>query len=168
MPARKKTIIKRKVRNWTASDSADLYGVEDWSNGYFNVSRTGEVEVHLRDTDGTSRNVSLRAIMDGLAERGTDAPVLLRFRDLLRARIDELNMSFRKAIKAVKYQGEYRGVYPIKVNQQRQIVEEVVSYGARYHYGFHADGIFFHGEIHAVLSCLKRVALGYVADEGSL
>ncbi len=137
MPTRKNT-IKRKVRNWTAADSADLYGVDDWSNGYFGVSRTGEATVNLVDTDGSTRAVSLYEVMKGLAERGTEAPVLLRFCDLLRARIDELNKSFAKAIKEVDYQGVYRGVYPIKVNQQRQIVEEIVSYGSRYHYGLEA------------------------------
>ncbi len=130
--------IKRKVRNWTAADSVDLYAVEDWSNGYFGVSKNGEVTVNLEDSNGEKRPVSLRTIMDGLADRGTDAPVLLRFNDLLRARVDELNKSFAKAIKEVDYQGEYRGVYPIKVNQQRQIVEEIVSCGEKYHYGLEA------------------------------
>jgi len=134
----RRNTIKRKIRNWSAADSADLYGVADWSNGYFSVSRNGEAMVRLVDTDGSEKSVSLPEIMRGLAERGTDAPVLLRFRDLLHARIDELNMSFARAIKQVQYQGEYRGVYPIKVNQQRQIVEEIVSHGARYHYGLEA------------------------------
>ena len=130
--------IKRKVRNWTAADSVDLYAVEDWSNGYFGVSKNGEVTVNLEDSGGETRAVSLRTIMDGLADRGTDAPVLLRFNDLLRARVDELNKSFAKAIREVDYQGVYRGVYPIKVNQQRQIVEEIVSCGEKYHYGLEA------------------------------
>ncbi len=130
--------VKRKTRNWTAADSADLYGVEDWSNGYFSVSRNGEVTVKLKDTDGSTKSVSLHDMMKGLRERGTDAPVLLRFRDLLRARIDELNVSFAKAIKEAGYKGDYRGVYPIKVNQQREIVEEVVSHGRQYHYGLEA------------------------------
>ena len=138
MMKRKSTPIKRKVKNWSAADSAELYGVENWSNGYFGVSRNGEVTVNLVDTDGEARPVSLHSIMKGLAERGTDAPVLLRFRDLLRARIDELNQSFIKAINEVDYKGVYRGVYPIKVNQQREIVEEIVAYGARYHYGLEA------------------------------
>ena len=98
MPARKKS-IKRKVRNWTAADSAELYGVDNWSNDYFSVSRAGEVNVHLVDTDGSTKEVSLPEIMKGLEERGTNVPVLLRFRDLLHARIDELNKSFSKAIK---------------------------------------------------------------------
>ncbi len=138
MTARKDTTIRRKVKNWTYADSADLYGVDNWSNGYFQVSKHGELTVRLKDSGGETRDVSLHGIVKGLAERGTDAPVLLRFRDLLRARIDELNKSFAKAIKEVDYKGNYRGVYPIKVNQQREIVEEIVSYGARYHYGLEA------------------------------
>lgn len=138
MPSRKNNVIRRKVKNWSANDSAELYCVNDWGNGYFGVSRNGEATVLLQDSDGERRHVSLRDIMQGLVERGTDAPVLLRFRDLLRARIDELNQSFIKAIREAGYQGVYRGVYPIKVNQQRQIVEEVVSHGARYHYGLEA------------------------------
>ncbi len=138
MPARKNHVIRRKVKNWTANDSAELYCVDDWGNGYFGVSRNGEATVCLEDSDGERKPVSLRDIMQGLVERGTDAPVLLRFRDLLRARIDELNQSFMTAIREVDYQGVYRGVYPIKVNQQRQIVEEIVSHGARYHYGLEA------------------------------
>ena len=130
--------VKRKTRNWTAADSADLYGIEDWSNGYFSVSRNGEVTVKLTDTDGSAKSVSLHDMMKGLVERGTDAPVLLRFRDLLHARIDELNNSFATAIKEYGYKGKYRGVYPIKVNQQREIVEEVVSHGRQYHYGLEA------------------------------
>ncbi len=137
MPQRNNT-IKRKVRNWSAADSTDLYAVEDWSNGYFGVSKNGEVTVNLTDSDGSAKPVSLRSIMDGLADRGTDAPVLLRFNDLLRARVEELNESFAKAIKEVDYGGVYRGVYPIKVNQQRQIVEEIVSCGEKYHYGLEA------------------------------
>lgn len=137
MPART-TSVKRKVRNWTSADSAALYGVDDWSNDYFHVTRAGELAVKLRDTDGSHKSVSLYELMKGLAERGTDAPVLLRFCDLLRARISELNESFIKAIREAGYHGCYRGVYPIKVNQQRQIVEEIVDAGAKYHYGLEA------------------------------
>lgn len=138
MPARKHTPIKRKVKNWTAMDSAELYAINDWSNGYFDVSKNGEVTVRMEDSDGSLKQVSLRQLMTGLAERGSEAPVLLRFRDLLRARIDELNKSFIQAIQEAGYQGVYRGVYPVKVNQQCHIVEEIVSYGARYHYGLEA------------------------------
>ncbi|MBR5186678.1 MAG: biosynthetic arginine decarboxylase, partial [Akkermansia sp.] len=164
---RKIAPIKRKVKNWSTADSAELYGVENWSNGYFGVSRNGEVTVNLIDTDGEARPVSLHTIMKGLDERGTDAPVLLRFRDLLRARIDELNQSFIKAIREVDYQGVYRGVYPIKVNQQREIVEEIVSYGSRYHYGLEAGS---KPELLAAMSQMKDpeaflMCNGYKDDE---
>ncbi len=138
MPARKKTPIRRKVKNWTAADSVDLYGVHDWSNGYFDVSRTGETTVQLRDDDGAIKDIKLSSLVKGLADRGTNAPVLFRFPDLLRARVDELNDSFDRAIKDVSYEGVYRGVYPVKVNQQRQIVEEIISHGRQYHYGLEA------------------------------
>ena len=138
MPHRRTQPIRRKVKNWTASDSAELYGVQDWSNDFFGVSKNGETTVRLVDSNGEYKNVSLVRIMRELAERGTEAPVLLRFRDLLRARLDELNRSFAGAIRKADYRGKYRGVYPIKVNQQRHIVEEIVSYGARYHYGLEA------------------------------
>lgn len=138
MPHRKNQPIRRKVKNWTASDSAELYCVPDWSNGFFAVSKNGETTVRLVDSNGVASHVSLVNIMRELTERGTAAPVLLRFRDLLRARLDELNKSFAGAIRKANYQGVYRGVYPIKVNQQCHIVEEIVSYGARYHYGLEA------------------------------
>lgn len=138
MPHRKSQPIRRKVKNWTAADSAELYCVPDWSNGFFAISKNGETTVRLQDSDGEMRNVSLVSIMRELTDRGTAAPVLLRFRDLLRARLDELNKSFAGAIRKADYRGVYRGVYPIKVNQQRPIVEEIVSYGARYHYGLEA------------------------------
>ena len=116
--------IKQKVRGWSHHDSADLYGIDDWGNGYFRISKKGEVTVRLNDEDGGKKDVSLCDLLEGLKERGTTVPVLFRFRDLLRSRIAELNDSFRKAIKEAGYQGKYQGVYPIKVNQQRQVVEE--------------------------------------------
>ena len=117
--------IKQKVRGWSHHDSADLYGIDDWGNGYFRISKKGEVTVRLNDEDGGKKDISLCDLLEGLNERGTTVPVLFRFRDLLRSRIAELNESFRKAIKEADYQGHYQGVYPIKVNQQRQVVEEI-------------------------------------------
>jgi arginine decarboxylase len=84
--------------------------------------------VRLED-DEASKEVSLFEVIEGLRDRGTHLPVLLRFRDLLHSRITEINESFRKAIKDTGYRGEYRGVYPIKVNQQRQVIEEIAEFG---------------------------------------
>lgn len=129
---------KRKPANgWTPGKSSELYGVDTWGHGFFGVNKQGHVTVRLADDEGTAE-VSLFEVIDGLRDRGTHLPVLLRFRDLLHSRIAEINESFRKAIKETKYRGEYRGVYPIKVNQQRQVIEEISEFGKKYHYGLEA------------------------------
>lgn len=122
---------------WTIEDSAELYGIREWGHGYFDVSNKGEVVVNLKDGKKT-KPVSLAQIVKGLRERGTQLPVLIRFGDLLRWRIDELNEGFASAIREGKYQGVYRGVYPIKVNQQQEVIEEITRYGRKYHYGLEA------------------------------
>ena len=133
-----KKIAKRKTANgWTPEKSSELYGVETWGHGFFGVNKEGHVTVRLED-DEAQAEVSLFEVIDGLRDRGTHLPVLLRFRDLLHSRIAEINESFRNAIKESKYRGEYRGVYPIKVNQQRQVIEEISEFGKKYHYGLEA------------------------------
>jgi arginine decarboxylase len=122
---------------WTPQRSADLYGVPSWGHGFFGVSDSGDMTVRLADGGG-QKDVSLHELIDGLGDRGTDMPVLLRFRDILHSRIRELNESFRHAIKEIDYNGAYRGVYPIKVNQQRQVIEEITAFGKHYHYGLEA------------------------------
>ena len=114
MPQRKTQPIRRKVRNWTAADSAELYCVPDWGNDFFGVSRNGETTVRLIDSNDEPRHVSLASLMKELSERGTEAPILLRFRDLLRARLDELNRSFSNAIRklgSIPYQGKPAEAY---------------------------------------------------------
>ena len=133
--SRESTATSKK--GWSPAQSAELYGIDDWGHGYFHVSRQGETTVRLNE-EGEEYDISLKEIVDGLADRGTQLPVLLRFRDLLHSRIAELNDSFHKAIKELKYQGNYRGVYPIKVNQQRQVIEEITEFGKQYHYGLEA------------------------------
>ncbi|MFC7336325.1 biosynthetic arginine decarboxylase [Haloferula chungangensis] len=128
---------KSKNNKWSPAQSAELYGVDGWAHDFFSVNEDGHVTVRLDGSDG-KKDVSLHNLVEGLKDRGTDMPVLLRFRDLLQSRITELNESFRKAIAAVKYKGEYRGVYPIKVNQQRQVIEEITQFGEKYHYGLEA------------------------------
>jgi arginine decarboxylase len=124
-------------KSWTPEKSAELYGVESWGHNFFGVNKKGHVTVRLED-DEARAEVSLMEVIEGLRDRGTHLPVLLRFRDLLHSRISEINESFYKAIKTLNYRGEYRGVYPIKVNQQRQVIEEIAEFGKRYHYGLEA------------------------------
>jgi arginine decarboxylase len=126
-----------KTPAWSIDDSATMYGIREWGHGYFDISAKGEVVVNLKDGSKT-RPVSLAQIVSGLRDRGTQLPVLVRFGDLLRWRIDELNEGFAAAIQEAKYQGVYRGVYPIKVNQQQEVIEEITRYGRKYHYGLEA------------------------------
>ncbi len=123
--------------SWNAAKSADLYGVDAWARGYFSVQQDGYMAVNLKHGDELTQ-VSLHEIVQGLYDRGFSLPVLLRFSDILASRIQTINEAFRKAISDYKYGGEYRGVYPIKVNQQQQAVLDVVTYGKAYHHGLEA------------------------------
>lgn len=125
------------LTRWTIEDSLELYGVRNWGNGYFDISEKGELVVRPRGK-GTTETISMREIVGGLRARGINMPVLLRFGDILASRIALINHSFQKAIAESGYRGRYRGVYPIKVNQQQQVVEDIVAYGRPFHYGLEA------------------------------
>jgi arginine decarboxylase len=127
--------LKTQSTAWSTEQSADIYGINNWGADYFSVSESGEVIVHPH---GNGVGVSLRDIVDGLTDRGMDMPVLLRFSDILDSRIKKLHEGFGQAIKEFEYQGHYRGVYPIKVNQQQQVLEEITAFGAHYHHGLEA------------------------------
>ncbi|MDR2849276.1 MAG: biosynthetic arginine decarboxylase [Verrucomicrobiota bacterium] len=122
---------------WNSVKSADLYNVGAWGQGYFNVTDRGEVAVNLKNAKGTV-SVSLCDIVHGLHDRGMRLPLLLRFSDLLGSRIRLINESFGKAIADYAYQNVYRGIFPIKVNQQQQAVHDIVAFGAPYHHGLEA------------------------------
>ncbi len=122
---------------WDIAQSEELYGIRNWGTPYYSVSEKGEVQVNLGE-NGHSRWVSLPSILRDLEERGITAPVLLRFGNILDHRVTLINESFRKAIADAGYQAEYRGVFPIKVNQQQQVVEEICRFGQRYHHGLEA------------------------------
>ncbi len=119
---------------WTTEKSEELYGVKNWGNGYFSVSENGDVIV-TPGNGNANTSVSLLDIIDSVKERGLNMPVLLRFENILDAQISLLNNSFNKAIKALEYTGSYRGVYPVKVNQQEQVLEETTKFGKHYHHG---------------------------------
>lgn len=123
--------------SWDTQQSNELYGVDNWANDFFSISENGHLHVHLHDEDQKTP-VSLPDIVDGIRERGLDTPLLLRFHDLLADRIRNLNSAFNSAITQSGYQGCYRGVYPIKVNQQQQVIEEITQFGELYHYGLEA------------------------------
>ncbi len=116
---------------WNPQDSADLYGINRWGNDYFDLSDQGLVTAKTLNTQ-----VPLMDIVQGMTERDLQMPVLLRIENILDAQIYRLNNAFRDAIKKLDYQAPYRGVYPIKVNQQAQVVEEIADFGARFQHGF--------------------------------
>lgn len=132
-----KEVSTTPIERWTVNHSTELYGVNYWGGQYFSVSPDGHLQVRL----GHSKDapvVSLREIVDELNVRGLSLPVLLRFGDILDSRISLLNEHFRNAISEVGYHGVYRGVYPVKVNQQQQVIEEIARFGKRFHHGFEA------------------------------
>ena len=150
---------------WTSDKAAELYGVERWGAGYFSVSEKGEVVVHPGGNGGVS--VSLYEVAQGIQERGFDLPVLVRLSDILDARIKNLHESFGTAMRDYNYRGNYRGVYPIKVNQQQQVVEEICNFGANYHHGLECGS---KAELIAAMSFLKDpeaylVCNGYKDEE---
>ncbi|MHC5005032.1 MAG: hypothetical protein ACYTJ0_18135, partial [Planctomycetota bacterium] len=113
--------LQSPAPSWSPADSAALYRVADWGSGYFGVNDAGHVVVRP-DPDGPFE-VDLYEVVQGLRERGLDAPVLLRFSDILAHRLGALDAAFRKAIDENGFRGDYVAVYPIKVNQQRLVVE---------------------------------------------
>ncbi|HON61384.1 MAG: biosynthetic arginine decarboxylase [Bacteriovoracaceae bacterium] len=128
--------LKHSMERWTIEDSADLYQIREWGAGYFGISEKGDVVVTpLRDK---SVSVSLPEIISGIVARGYDMPMLLRFEDILDSQITQLHESFRSAIARFDYKGQYKGVYPIKVNQQKQVIETITRIGKFYHHGLEA------------------------------
>jgi arginine decarboxylase len=123
-------------QEWSVEDASDLYGVEAWSNGYFGVSERGTMLVYPDADPG--RSIDLHEVAKLLERRGVDMPVLVRFPALLHRRAEELRAAFDAAIKAEDYTGGFACVYPIKVNQQRHIVEVVRDAAARQGFGLEA------------------------------
>lgn len=121
------------LNRWTVKRSEDLYGVRNWGGDFFSVSEKGELLVNPYKKEDSA--VSLMDIVSGVQDRGLDMPVLLRFENLLDARIAYINNSFRQAMESLGYEGDYKGVFPVKVNQQQQVIEEVARFGKKYHHG---------------------------------
>ena len=113
---------------WTIETARALYNIEGWGNGYFDVNEKGHVVVRP-DRARPERELDLFELSRDLEEQGVGLPVLLRFSDILRSRIEQLSARFEAAIEEFEYTGAYTTVYPIKVNQQRHVVEEIVQFG---------------------------------------
>lgn len=143
-------------QEWTPDDSAALYGIRNWGAGFFDLNSDGEVIVTIPFPSGEAR-VPLMEIVSGVEQRGHVMPLLLRIENLLDLCLTRLNETFRSAIAAAGYTGEYRGVFPIKVNQQCQVIEELTEFGCRYGHGLEAGS-----------KAELIIALAHLQDDGLL
>ncbi len=134
------------MRRWRIEDSAELYNISGWGRNYFSINDKGHVVVTPRPG---SASVDLKDIMDELQVRDITAPVLLRFPDILDNRIEKISRCFAQASEQYEYTANNYMIYPIKVNQMRQVVEEIVSYGKKFNIGLEAGS---KPELHAVLA----------------
>src|SRR5208283_1566494 len=121
---------------WKTQDALETYGVRHWGKGYFHINKAGHVTVH--PNKNPAQSIDLKELVDQLQARGIQLPILLRFTDILRHRVGEIHDAFKAAIQEFEYRGKYCCVYPIKVNQQRHVVEEILDFGQPFNFGLEA------------------------------
>ncbi len=132
--------------DWSIDRATQYYNVAGWGAGFFSINEKGHVVVHPMGQPGPV--IDLMDVVEDIRERKIGFPCVVRFQDVLRARVKQINEAFGKAIAEMGYGGRYYGVYPIKVNQLREVVEEILDAGAPYHYGLEAGS---KGELLVVL-----------------
>jgi arginine decarboxylase len=124
------------MEKWKIADALDTYGVRHWGKGYFSINKAGHVTIH--PSKKSEPAIDLKELVDNLQARGIQLPILLRFTDILRHRVGEIADAFQAAIREYDYNGSYCCVYPIKVNQQRHVVEEILDFGKPFQFGLEA------------------------------
>src|SRR5881275_1049983 len=122
--------------DWDIESAIATYNVDRWGEGYFTVNSSGNVEAKPLKADGGS--IDLLEVVNEARARNLGFPLLIRFQDLLRHRVESINRAFQSAISEFSYRNEYRGVFPIKVNQLREVIEEIVDAGEQFHFGLEA------------------------------
>jgi arginine decarboxylase len=152
--------------SWTVEKSKELYNINGWGAGFFDVNAAGHVVVRP-DLDHPEHELDLYELASDLEEQGVQLPVLLRFSDILRSRLDALSTRFVRAREEFGYQGGYTTVYPIKVNQQRHVIEEIVEFGSRHGIGLECGS---KPELQAVLGLAEHtnhliICNGYKDEE---
>ncbi|MBA4190772.1 MAG: arginine decarboxylase [Planctomycetaceae bacterium] len=135
-----KTLDRRSADSdshvWKLHDAFETYGIKNWGKGYFGINKNGHVTVH--PDKNPERSIDLKDLVDQIRTRGIQPPLLLRFSGILEHRIGEISGAFNKSMTEYGYTGNYHCVYPIKVNQQRHVVEEVLEYGKQHGFGLEA------------------------------
>ncbi len=153
------------LSKWSVEEARELYNIAEWGKGFFDINDKGNMLVTPEKT--RQKSLDIKELMDDLRLRGIHPPVLIRFTDILQKRIQELRAAFQKAIEEYGYKGAYHGVYPIKVNQSKQVVEDIVEFGREYDFGLEAGT---KAELLIVLSSLDNlnaplICNGYKDDE---
>src|SRR5881296_3469651 len=118
---------------WDIQAARNLYNIQSWGARYFDVNEAGHVIARPLQEAGAS--VDVTDVIEEAKGRGLKFPLLIRFQDLLRHRVESVNLAFRNSIKEFNYQGNYRGVFPIKVNHLREVVEEILEAGKPFSFG---------------------------------
>src|SRR5438552_18067211 len=118
---------------WDIQAARNLYNIQSWGAKYFDINETGHVVARPLQEAGAA--VDLTDVIEEAKGRGLKFPLLIRFQDILRHRVESINLAFRNSITEYSYQGKYRGVFPIKVNQLREVVEEILDAGKPYQFG---------------------------------
>jgi arginine decarboxylase len=122
--------------DWDVEAAISTYNVDGWGSGYFSINAAGNAEVRPLQEKGGA--IDILDVVNEARERGLGFPLVLRFQDLLRHRVESVNCAFQKAIEEFGYKNHYRGVFPIKVNQLREVIEEIVDAGQEFHFGLEA------------------------------
>ena len=135
------------MKKWRIDDSRDLYNVKGWGVNYFDINEKGHATVHPLKEGGP--DIDLYELVQELSLRDVSTPMLLRFPDILDSRIEKINECFNKSRTEYGFNGSYYSIFPIKVNQQRAVLEEIVSHGKKYNIGLEAGS---KPELHAVLA----------------
>jgi arginine decarboxylase len=155
-----------RKEQWTIEKATQLYGINKWGAGYFSIDEHGDVVVTPFGADHGPK-ISLHEIAREVEERGMAMPVLLRIENILGSQIKLLHETFRKVIRENNYEGEYKGVFPIKVNQQEEVVEAITQFGKDYNHGLEAGS---KSELIAAISMMKSrkaclICNGYKDEE---
>ncbi|MBV8816608.1 MAG: biosynthetic arginine decarboxylase [Verrucomicrobia bacterium] len=153
--------------SWDIPSAISLYNVDRWGSGYFSINRSGNVQV--MPTQQESLSIDLMEVVQEARERGMNFPLVVRFQDLLRHRVETINRAFQSAISEAHYQNVYKGVFPIKVNQLREVVEEIIEAGSAYHFGLEAGSkpeliaaLAIHRDLESLIICNGYKDLTYI------
>ena len=153
------------LSKWSLDEARELYNIPEWGQGFFDINDKGNMVV--LPEKNKQRYLDIKEFVDGLCVRDLNPPVLIRFTDILQKRIEEIQTAFQKAIVEYNYGGKYFGVYPVKVNQSKQVVEDIVDFGKTYNFGLEAGT---KAELLIVLASMENldapvICNGYKDDE---